>query len=97
MAPEILALECSMSRPGIKISLRRHRSIFWKLFFITFSRRLEVSLLLFGERGVVYNSNGSRAANSVKQISGLSKCQIYNATVWRDTVSRGSLGTAKSE
>jgi hypothetical protein len=37
-----------------------------------------------GLRGVVYNPNGSRTANSVKRILGLLNCQIYNAAMWRE-------------
>ena len=47
--------------------------------------------------GKDYTSNGIKTANSVKLLFGLSKCQIHNATVWRDTIYWGYLGTAKSE
>ena len=52
---------------------------------------------IFCEREKVYKSNGIKIAICVKLIFGLSKGQIHNDTGWRDTISCGSLGTAKSE
>ena len=47
--------------------------------------------------GKGYSSNGSRTANSVKRILGLSKCQIYNTVSWRNIIFWGCFRTAKSE
>ena len=40
----------------------------WEIVIITASRRLEVGLGNFCERGIVYSSDGSRITNSVKRI-----------------------------
>ncbi len=47
-------------------------TIFGQPFFIVCSRWLRVMLKGFYEQGIVYSPNGSRTANSVKLIFGLS-------------------------
>jgi len=48
-------------------------------------------------RGIAYSANLSKSANSVKRIFSLPKSQIYNASIWRDTICWGYLGITKSE
>jgi len=79
------------------IALRCGTDPLWKIVIITSSRRLEVGWEVSWKRGIVYIANGSRNANAVKRIRGLSKFQIYNTAMWRDTICWGYLGTAKSE
>ncbi len=51
-------------------------TIFGQPFFIICSRWVRVMLKSFYERGIVYSSNGSSTANSVKLILGV--CLVLN-------------------
>ena len=73
------------------------RATFWKLFFITSSRRLRVRLMLFLWTRGSLQIEWYQDCKFCQADFCLSKCQIHNAIVWRDTISWGSLGTAKCE